>query len=407
MPGGTRGPHPAGASRDARHASWPPRPGVTQRPRLLQVVTLSEWGGAQVSVHALATGLRDRYDVTVACGAGGPLVARLRRDGIPVAEISTLVRAPSPLADARTLLRLTRWMRRARFDLVHCHSTKAGLLGRLAARLAGVPGIIFSAHGWPFADGWSGAVGSAAILGERSAARITSAIICVAERVRQEALRLGIGRPHQLRVIRNGIHPAPWLVDRTAAPVSRPDGCTVVAVGRLQRQKDPATLLAAWERVPRPHRLVLVGDGPLRARLEAVVRARGLSGRVRFAGASDDVPGHLRAADLFVLSSRWEGLPFAVIEAMMSGLPVVAADVGGVAEAVVDGETGLLVPPGDPVALAAAITRLLEDGAERRRMGVVAQRRALQEFTIAGMLARIEAVYLEALEAARRRGRRL
>ncbi|MDQ7841235.1 MAG: glycosyltransferase [bacterium] len=370
------------------------------RPRVLHVITLSDWGGAQAHVLALARGFRHLYDVTVACGPGGPLVARLQKEGIRTVEIPGLTRNPRPLADLATLVRLSRWMRRERFALVHCHSTKAGLLGRVAARAAGIPAVLFTAHGWPFAGSWwPPIIRALLVLAERAAARFTTTIICVSHHDREAALRAGIGPPERLVVIPNGIAPEPWLADSAAEEGGRGTGepCTAVMVGRFKEPKDPVTLVNAWARVGAAHRLLLVGDGPMRPEVEALVRKQGLEGRVAVLGARDDVPVLLRSSDIFVLSSRWEGMPLAVIEAMMGGLPVVATDVGGVSEAVVNGETGLLVPPGNADALSVALDRLLTDPALRRRMGEAGRRRALEHFTEERMLAETAAVYERAL----------
>ncbi len=370
-------------------------------PRILHLVTLSDWGGAQQCVFTLACGLGPAFDVTIACAPGGPLVARAREAGIRVAEIPTLTRALHPLADAAAFGRLLRWLWRERFDLVHCHSTKAGLLGRLAARLAGVPGIIFTAHAWPFNEGWPSAVRVGATLAERTWARFTGAIICVAEHVRREALRMHIGRPEQFYVVHNGVDPALWATDRRPPEPETGEACTVLMVGRLKPPKDPATLIEAWRRVGGPHRLLFVGDGPLRSPAEALARRNGLSDRIAFLGARTDVPVTLRQADIFALSSAQEGLPLAVIEAMMSGVPVVASDVGGIAEAVVDGLTGFVVPPRDPAALAGALQRLLADPALRARMGAAAHARALQRFTAERMVTQTAAVYEHVLGVGR------
>jgi glycosyltransferase involved in cell wall biosynthesis len=328
---------------------------------------------------------------------------------VRVIEIPTLVRPPRPLADLTTLWVLTRWIRRERFSIVHCHSTKAGLLGRFAARIAGVPGIVFTVHGWPFTGWWHPFIRVTVAPAERVAAWLSTAIICVCEYDRARALSMGIAGPEKVHVIHNGVAPERWFpAPRSAQPAPpagiqashRHDGQApvngarrVVSVGRLTAQKDLVTLLQAWRHVDGPHRLALVGDGPSRPDLEQMIEHAGLAGRVDLLGARDDVPAILREADLFVLSSRWEGLPLAVIEAMMSGLPVVATAVGGVPEEVVEGETGLLVPPGDPQALARALSQLLNDEGLRRRAGAAGQRRALEYFTEARMVRQTAEVY--------------
>ncbi|MDR7545120.1 MAG: glycosyltransferase [Armatimonadota bacterium] len=395
-----------------RKSGRPPRalvqaPRVPRVPKVLQLVTLSEWGGAQTHVLALARGLRGAYDVTIGCGPGGPLVTRGRQAGIRVVEIPSLVQPPRFFADLATLWRLVHWIRAESFEIVHCHSTKAGLLGRIAARLARVPAVVFTAHGWPSLDALPPLVRLAYQIAERGVARLSDVVICVSEHDRRRALEMGAGTPDRLVVVRNGVDPALWarptghLLERGyVAPMDRPahDGaCTAVCVARLTVQKDPLLLLRAWKMVRGAHRLVLIGDGPLRVELEVFSAREGLSDRVAFLGARDDVPVALGAADLFVLASRWEGLPFAVLEAMFFGLPVVATRVGGIPEAVADGETGILVPPGDARALAEAVERLAADPHLRRKMGAAGRRRAEACFTEARMLAESADVYARLL----------
>jgi glycosyltransferase involved in cell wall biosynthesis len=330
-----------------------------------------------------------------------------------------LVRAPAPLVDLKAVWWLVRWMRRERFTLVHCHSTKAGLLGRFAARIAGVPVRVFTVHGWPFTGWWHPVFRWATAAAERLAARISTVVICVSEHDRLRALRLGVGPASKIRVVHNGVDPGRWLpgaseVEHSSiwSPGSAPRagtaprgvrsaGCRVVSVGRLTHQKDPLVLLRAWQLIDGPHCLAIVGDGPIKDDLEAEIHRRGLAGRVELLGARDDVPEILGASDLFVMASRWEGLPLAIIEAMMSGLPVVATAVGGVPEEVVDGETGLLVPPGSPEALARAMQRLIDDPQLRERVGAAGRRRALERFTEARMLRETAAVYAGAIHGAR------
>jgi glycosyltransferase involved in cell wall biosynthesis len=386
-------------------------PDPSARPALLYLVTLSEWGGAQACVFALARGFMGEYNVTVGCGPGGPLVSRLRAAGIRVVEVPNLIRAPAPLVDLKALWWLVRWMRRERFTLVHCHSTKAGLLGRFAARIAGVPVRVFTVHGWPFTGWWHPAFRWTAVTAERLAARVSTAVICVSEHDRLRALRLGIGPAAKIRVVHNGVDPGRWLSaasevepgggslaggasrGRALSPDGGDGGCRVVAVGRLTHQKDPFILLRAWQLIHGPHRLTIVGDGALRGDLEVAIHQHGLAGRVELLGARDDVPDILNESDIFVMTSRWEGLPLAIMEAMMTGLPVVATAVGGVPEEVVDGETGLLVPPGEPEALARAVQRFLDDPQLRERAGAAGRRRALERFTEARMLSETAEVY--------------
>jgi glycosyltransferase involved in cell wall biosynthesis len=196
-------------------------------------------------------------------------------------------------------------------------------------------------------------------------------------------------------VIHNAVDVASFRTTNGAAGPAR-----IVGVGRFAYPKDFSTLLAALELVGAGYRAALVGDGPGLGEVVTALRARGLSDRVELLGARGDVSDVLARSDVFVLSSRSEGFPVSILEAMAAGLPVVATDVGGVAEAVVDGETGILVPAGDPEALAAALRRLVADPALRRRLGAAGRTRAFRRFDVAHFRAEHLKLYRRELERA-------
>ncbi len=367
---------------------------TTARPHVVLTVTLSEWGGAQAYVYQLAHAARARYEVTVLCGPAGPLVERLRADGVSVVEIPALRRHPHPLRDLEALRHLTRFLSGARVDLLHANSTKAGFLSRLAARRARIPVVVFTAHGWAFTEGRARLVRWLLAKVERLAAAMTTMVICVSNHDRDLAVGLRVAHPERLMVIHNGIDPtafapAAGFADGGRARLRRVLRLgiepAVVMVGRLAPPKDPFTLLEALDGLP-VGRIVIAGDGPLRPRVEATARRVGLADRVTLLGFHDDIPALLRACDIFALPSHWEGLPLAVIEAMMAGLPVVATSVGGLSELVEHGVTGLLVPAGDVRALREALAGLLADEGLRSRMGHAGQRRALEHFTAERMV---------------------
>jgi glycosyltransferase involved in cell wall biosynthesis len=371
-------------------------PSPKQKLRVLLLVTLSDWGGgAQHIVYVLAQHLRAGYDVTVACAPGGLLIDRLREEGIRVVEIPEFVRLVDPLRDLRVFLKLYRWMRRERFDVVHTHSTKAGFLGRLAARLAGVPAVLFTAHGWAFTEGrayWKRwLIGQA----ERLAAKVTTKIICVSRHDQELALKFRVADEKKLVVIYNGIDPQAFT-PASGSSVQKQlhiEGASVLTcVGRLAFQKDPLTLLKAFQKLSNC-KLVLVGDGPLRPRVERFVLRNRLQGRAIIAGERQDIPEILAASDIFVLSSRWEGLPLTIIEAMLAGLPVVATGVGGVPELIEHGITGLLVSAGNASMLAEALHQLLQDKKLRQEMGEAGRKRALEKFSLDRMLQETTNVY--------------
>jgi glycosyltransferase involved in cell wall biosynthesis len=347
-----------------------------ERPRIVLLVTLAEHGGAQTYVASLLPAL-EGFDVIVAAHGDGPLREAAAGAGARFVHIPSLVRDVSPWHDARCLVELATLFRRERPHIVHANSSKAGILGRVAGALAGVPIRIFTAHGWAFAA-HRGAASVAYRWADRLVRPLTTAVVCVAEHERAAGVAAGTCRPERTVVIHNGVEMPPAPERRAEAAEAR-----IVFVGRLQTPKDPVTLLRALARLEAgTFTAELVGDGPERAAVEAEIRRLGLDDSVRILGGRDDVGGILGRADVFVLASRSEGLPLSILEAMAAGLPVVASRVGGVPEAVVEGKTGFLVPAGDAAALAEALRRLVADPELRLRLGQAARERAQATFAI-------------------------
>jgi glycosyltransferase involved in cell wall biosynthesis len=311
-------------------------------------------------------------------GPEGQLHDECRSRGVSLRFEPALVRRVSPLHDLLALIRLVRLMRRERFDIVHTHSSKAGILGRVAARLAGCPCVVHTVHGWGFNPAQSRFVHALYVWLERRCAPMCRALIVVGSQGRDEGLALGIGRPEQYRLIRSGIEIEVYRDlamsrDEARARLGLPaDAFVVCSVGRLGLQKSPLDLLAAFVRVARAHpsaHLVLVGDGPQRGDVEAAVSDAGLGERVHLVGLRRDVPEILRACDAFALASRWEGLPRVFPQAMAAGLPIVATRVDGAPDAVREGENGWLVEVGEVEVLAERLLRLARDPARARAMG--------------------------------------
>jgi glycosyltransferase involved in cell wall biosynthesis len=344
------------------------------------LITLAETGGAQTYVAGLLPALAGRFDVVVAAHGGGPLRDAALASGARFIALKHVRRDLHPEHDLLGLLELAALMRRERPDIVHANSSKAGILGRTAAALVRVPVRIFTAHGWAF-DAHSGTASTLYRWADRLMAPLTTVTICVSERGRAAGVAAGTCRAERTVVI-------PTAVDAATAVQARHDGRPprVVAVGRLAAPKDPITFVRALARVrAMPFTAVIVGDGPDRPGVEAEIRAAGLGGVVELAGERRDVQRLLLEADVFVLSSRSEGAPLSILEAMAAGVPVVASSVGGVPEIVEDATTGLLVPPGDAAALAAALERLLADAALRRRLGAAGRERVRERFDLAGL----------------------
>ncbi len=366
-------------------SSDPPR-------RIAFVITRSDViGGAQLHVFELARALRAAgHEVTVITGEG-PFVDKLRAVGVPVWPIPELIRAIHPITDARAIARLHAALRAFNPDLISTHSTKAGWLGRLVGTALGVP-VLVTAHGWLLEPGRLAAWQRVAKLAEQATAPMADAILCVSQYDRQLALDHRIGPADQLRVVHNALpdHPGLLAADPSRSPAK------LIMVARLEPPKDPLTAIAALARLRAlDWTCELIGDGPMRPQVERAIAEQGLSDRIALLGTRDDVPARLADAQAFMLITRREGFPIAILEAMRAGLPVVASDVGGISEAVVHGETGSLVAPGDPTALADALAPLLRDPELRSRQGQAGRRRFLAEFEFATHLRRIWAIYAE------------
>ena len=336
------------------------------------------------------------HEVVAVC-ADGPLVARLREGGQRVETIAFTRRLISldHLATYRALVRL---FRAERFDMVHVHTPVAAFIGRLAARAADVPCIVYTAHGFYFHDRMGPLERAAFIALEWVAGRATHVLFTQAEEDAETASRFGLCRTGVVEAIGNGVdprrfHPGSETRDEVRRQLDTPDAAVVVMViGRLIAEKGYPELLAAtrdldihlWvvgERLASDH------DRNIEAELDAA-QTSNFGPRLQLLGARDDVDELLRAADIYTLPSHREGMPRSIIEAMMSGLPVVATDVRGSREEVIDGETGRLVAVGDVAGLREALAALAGDAGLRKAWGEAGRARALALYDEAEVIAR-------------------
>jgi len=372
-----------------------------RRLRVLHVITRLEPGGAQRNtLHTVAHLDRDRFEAGLAWGPGDPLDAEAERlDGVDLLPVPDLVRPVHPAADAAAVVALRRAVRAFGPDVVHTHSSKAGILGRLAARLEGVRAVVHSVHGFgftPLQAPWSRAAFFAV---ERLAARWTDHAVFVSRRQLELAAELGLVPAGGGSVIRSGVDlgraaSGDGAAARRALGIP-PDAPLAVQIGNFKPQKGPLDLVrvaaGVVRRVPAAV-LVAIGDGPLRSAAASLAADLGLAGRLLMPGWTDDVPGLLAAAQVSVLMSRHEGLPRAAVESLAAGVPVVATAVDGTPEVVRDGDNGFLVPPGDVASAADRVSRLLEDAELRARLAA-GTGRGLEEFDIARMVRAQEELY--------------
>lgn len=359
--------------------------------RVLHIVESMQAGGAEhvVTEYALHHD-RSRYEPEVCCViSGGPLVDTAKRAGVRVHVLGRRGRF-----DTGALVRLVRIIRRGRFDVVHNHNFTALTVGVPAAILAGVNVLVRTEHNVTRSRGRVRDTLS------KLAAMREDAQIAVSGDVRRTHVAAGRIPPERFVTIRNGIEGIPRASAGARASVRVGLGLLENAfvclnVGSLTPQKNRRTLLEAAARLKdMPNvRFVVVGSGPEEARLKGLAEEMGLSDRVSFLGQRLDVPDLLAASDIFVLSSDWEGLPITILEAMSAGVPCVTTDVGGIPEVLTDGETGILVPPRDPDALAAGVRRLAGDAGFRRRIADAAEREFERRFRSEQMVRQTEALY--------------
>lgn len=375
-----------------------------KRYKILRIITNSEAepGGAANHVYQLSSRLNSVFETMVVCGTGRRLVRRLKKARVPVLTLPLMKRSPSPLLDIACACELRRIIKEGKFDIVAAHSTKAGLLGRLAAAIAGVPLVIFTAHGFSFNEP-SGTVKRRLMLWqERLGARLGDHIIAVSEYDRRSALAEKVCDKDEITTIHNGIDMARLGLENGPTKEKLGFSATDRVVGTIANfypNKGLGYFIDAFEVVSREVRnahAVIIGDGPTMPAVRARAESKGLAKRIRFLGYRDDAARFLHAFDVFALSSVKEGFPWALLEAMALAKPIAATSVGGVSEMV--GETALLVPPRDSASLGSAIHGLLTERDRALCMGAATRERVARNFTIERMIQKTEDLYLNLLE---------
>jgi glycosyltransferase involved in cell wall biosynthesis len=364
--------------------------------RVVYVITRADVvGGASVHVRDLAAGMRDRgHEPTVLIGGEGPVTEELDAAGIPYRSLRHLARSINPVRDVRAVAELVAALNALQPDLISVHTAKAGWIGRAAARRLHAP-VLYTPHGWSIGNRISKAGGIVFAAAERLAARWADAIVCVSEYEKRLALRKRVAPAERLHVIYNGVRDiAPGLRARPGGEPVR-----IVSVARFEPPKDHRTLLLALNSIrEEAWELELIGDGPREGEVQRLTAELGLADRVQFSGYSRTPASALANAQIFVLSSRSEGFPRSILEGMRAGLPVVASDVGGVAEAVTDGRTGRVVASNAVQPLAHALKFLVRNGLDRQRMGAEGRLTYESRFRFERMLEDTASLYATIVE---------
>jgi glycosyltransferase involved in cell wall biosynthesis len=365
--------------------------------RILFLLTSLAYGGAETQVVRLAIRLKLRgWEVAVASlMPPKAYVEDLEAAGIPVFSLGIRRKLPDP----RPVLRLVQIIRKWRPDIVHSHMVHANLLARIVRFLAPIPVLICSARSIDEGSRF-----------REILYRLTDSLCDLTTQVSHAGLeryvRVGAVPRHKIRYIPNGVDTErfkPNLEDRLKFRKELGvDGFVWLAVGRFDPPKDYPSMLQAFARVVHKHSntiLLIAGDGPLRKTMENLARELGIEKRTKFLGIRRDIPQLMNAADAYVMSSSWEGMPNVLLEASATGLPIVATDVGGNREIVLDSVTGFLVPPRNPEALARAMLRIMDlSDEERKEMGKRARKHIEVKFNLDRVVDLWEILYYELLE---------
>jgi glycosyltransferase involved in cell wall biosynthesis len=368
---------------------------------LLYIITKLELGGAQKQLLSLIRRLnKEKFNVSLFTAQEGLLVQEASCIlGLSLNKSRYLERPLNPIKDLLALIEIYIFIKEHNIDIVHTHSSKAGILGRLAARFAGVRIILHTVHGWSFNNYQSAIKQNCFIWLERLIAAFTDKLIVVSRFDMAKGLKLGVGSPNKYIVVHYGIDTQEFALkeQNIKEELGVPGNNSVVMmISCLKPQKAPQDFIKVASLVVKelPEvKFVLVGDGILRRDIESLVNKFNLDGKVILLGWRQDILRLLSMADALVLTSLWEGLPIAVLEAMSCAKAVVATNTGGIAEIIKDGESGFLVEPCDIKKMSEKLVVLLRHEELRKAMGQKAKASLGTNFTIDNMLNAIQRLY--------------
>jgi len=392
--------------------------------KIVHIVTRLDRGGSAENTWLTCHELAEKYEIILVHGLSRESrmtdwesqsvqgrIKMAEERGVKVIPLPSLVRSIDPVQDLRALFSLWRLLVREEPDVVHTHTSKAGILGRLAAKMAGAPCVVHTPHGHVFYGHFGPLASKLFLVIERLMATVTDRMIALTEVEKNDYIAFSVCNRQKLVTIHSGVDIAPYLkadvqVQKKKALGLDPNALVVGTVGWLLPIKGPMVLLRAmkglWQSHPQAV-LVYVGKGDMEQELKEEASRMDGSDKVLFLGWRDDVPEIMQCLDVFVLPSLNEGMGRVLVEAMAAGKPVVASRVGGILDLVKDGLNGLLVEPGNPGALCDAIGKLLGDKSLRDEMGRRGRDRA-KDFTVEKMIEKIDGLYTSIFQESLGRG---
>lgn len=375
--------------------------------RITHVITRLIIGGAQENTLSSVLGLRQipGFEVQLISGPSTGPEGSLEALDPFLLTLPNLVRPIDPFRDFLALRQLDQLFRRSRPDIVHTHSGKAGILGRLAAAKAGVPIIVHTIHGPSFGNFQNALANLLFRAAERRAGRVTTHFVTVADAMTEQYLTAGIGQREQYTKIFSGFNLGPYLSAKNDPNLRArlgiaPDDFVIGKIARLFKLKGHDDLFAVAPEIVRQHprvKFLFVGDGEWRGKFETKARSLGLGQHILFTGLipPDEVPRYVGVMDLLVHLSQREGLPRALPQALAGGKPVVAYDCDGAREICLNDQTGFLLPPGDLRALKQTLSRLIENAPLRERLGQSGREFVRANFSAERMVDQLAALYLK------------
>ncbi|MFA6494330.1 MAG: glycosyltransferase family 4 protein [Candidatus Paceibacterota bacterium] len=380
-----------------------------KKKKILYVITKSNWGGAQRYVYDLSVNFSKKYDLAVVLGGKGELKTRLEEKGIRVIDLPFLTRDVNPFADFSSFKTLLELFKAERPDVIHVNSSKVGGLGTLAGRLAKVPKIIFTAHGWAFREERPEHQKFAIKFLSWLTILLSHKVITVSERDEREALSMPF-TDKKIALIHNGIKGSS-IIERSEArkqimdhfwrkgiaPPERMDQALWIGtIGELHKNKGHAYAIEALSKFPRTENIIffIIGEGEERNTLEKMVVELDLQEKVIFLGKKDDAASLISAFDIFLFPSVKEGFPFAILEAGMAGIPIIASAVGGIPEIITDMQTGILVRPKNPEEIIRALEYILSHQSSASGFAKKLHAKIKKDFSLAKMFRETEDVYI-------------